>query len=1513
MNMAASLARKREIVINTNLKKSKVHSDWAIVIKKIPMDTPKEMIVTAVAKFGDIKSIKIQLIGMWRKAVVEFTDLSQANLLASRWSFLIRKDSVRMAKAVGNHNIWASKDCFRTILFTLPVETTAHNLGTLLDGAGNKTCIINQFLNTGNRFCCAVIGFESEKNLDSTFCTEPARLDLVWYGKCGCFRHSALECDAPIGSMLLLSLVKSFKSFVSEERHLQLAKLYKKKEVFISHPVAFGEKFWAQMVLAASFLSHGFPAGPSSNLLSSSYHDIGDVSSLNECLASLKCSLELLFDWVSTIVRCLDSTELVSLVSSSFVSSPNASVSLASGLGSDMVLDGTSILSAPSSSTVDVDVHVLSSSSSRIPTGKVGGLESKLASLETSIDLFECSFVFSFQMNNLVWKFAMCNVQGLNVPAKWADIIKDEFEGVQIFTSGLDVGYLSTSVAVIINNSLAHHVSKVEVVSGHVILVHLLFKSKLSVTVLGLYAGASSSIRFGQAFKVNSLIAKAVNTSNFVVLSEDFNENGSGKSVSFRFCLGFGLVNSFASHQLALAPTWCNLRGIKKTIDYILVSESLLFTVAMHWVESVSDFFDTDHSAVMVLVGLGGLLDKFKIKDVDVFKWDKFRDCVLVRLLLVKGIFADVKAGGNLDTMWAILEKEMVESADKIFSRLWFSKFYCFRNKHFSKFFGLGLLIVKILGVVHSGNMLEVVCLIKKWSTLDEDKACAFSNLVRLDEDSGILLKHLFLFCKEYRKSKMFESRLAEEAFVKKAIEKCMESFTFNKKCMIKSILDRPFCKVVLDHLVVDKSLVLVSAETRKQVIPMVMSDLWACQYVLLDYVWNNAFSEVICEISLDELLSVVNDLPDDKAADLSGIPNELWKHSGDMVLSCLLELLNTCVVVDGYCVHDSLDQGEIFFPLFWKIFYDPLLCKVKRHEHLCRYRIDTNFVVKTGRIENSGYALNIASEFFSINDISINNEKMVAIPINQSVKIASLSISGQLISIVKKGEAYRYLDIFLLTEGLFIPSLAKVHSDVHFFVNVVLKKTIMDKQYSYLISVVLQPIVSYRMQFNVLVRKGLRSKACLLHDFPNEALHHPFLYGLKLFDQTLLNLVQFSVKLLISPVNNFLAGVVRIFLDCELSLAGFLPSAFRNPGNFLMFEILGKSLFLSCVCFLKCFGVAFGDKLFDKKGAVMNWKTFCCWKKLNPRGSVSHWFNVTSRFLLNRSSVLPAAVKAGSFSGCSILDSEQFAFVCNGLLKVWSGFFDVYTNGLLKFADSSSVISRATAYFPALDSGVSIGIHGLLSSTLLELQAVALALKCIPLSCAVVLHLNSQAAINAYVSKLAFAVKVKGHSGVSGNDRTDMLAGEAAGSSFSLLARVHECFLVAEGTTISEAGPGHDVVPVASLQSFDWIASTQVWHPNLHMLVGFTSYVYTQRDILSEASVHWIFLTGACNPFSSSVLRTLDLYHSDVSLYSVMCKGFVLKNWCAKAVGIFGDVKSATSVVVDFVRYLVELYQSKV
>ncbi|KAG9300446.1 hypothetical protein G9A89_010071 [Geosiphon pyriformis] len=744
---------------------------------------------------------------------------------------------------------------------------------------------------------------------------------------------------------------------------------------------------------------------------------------------------------------------------------------------------------------------------------------------------------------------------------------------------------------------------------------------------------------------------------------------------------------------------------------------------------------------------------------------------------------------------------------------------------------------------------------------------------------------------------------------------------------------------------------------TQKWAVLLAMPNLWACQYAPLDYVNNDAFSGVINSINMSELILGIKDLPDDKSAELSGcllgllntcleesVVPALWKRVWVSMISKPYDwdgiLTNTHSIVlikmarkiffkillnriyfacskfgvlcdnnflvlksiftqssvfavksiiknafeknkelwlvlaslyhikmcnrfieffggihkdrinrvmtdfgfsNGYRVHDGFDQGEIFLPLLWRIFYDSLLCEIKRHEHFGRMFFF------------------FAAGAFVDDMIWIGNCQA-----SMHVKVVSLSISNQPISIAKKREAHRYLGIFLLTNGLFKPSLAKAYLDVWFFVNIVLSKTITNNQFFYLVLAVLQPIVSYRMQFSfvlsevchkwdIMVRKSFKSKVCLPHDFLSKALHYFSLYGLKPFKQMQseskiaavvsfsnasdilghlflhcfldlqvfewapLNFLQFSVKLLVSSVNNFLAGIIKIFLSCELFLANNLSKVLFHGG--LMLHLNFYMIGAHCHLIL--------------------------------------W-------------VLGKSLTFGSF--------------------------DVYTDNLLKFAGSANVVSGAAAYFFALNMEIGVGVCGLFSFIMAELQAVALSLKCVPFSSSVVLYLDSQAAIDMCVSE------IKSHSGIPSNTRANVLTGKVAGSFFILPAEIHECFLMAENSVVSsnachfirnvfcsichahwKTGSGYDVVSSTMLKDFNWsypsvlcLLCGEIELPNHVFTCAYN--VFVHNEILSEAAACLTSLVGVCDLASSTVLRIFAHCSLDVGLYSAVCKEFVLK-----------------------------------
>ncbi|KAG9304921.1 hypothetical protein G9A89_010783 [Geosiphon pyriformis] len=619
-----------------------------------------------------------------------------------------------------------------------------------------------------------------------------------------------------------------------------------------------------------------------------------------------------------------------------------------------------------------------------------------------------------------------------------------------------------------------------------------------------------------------------------------------------------------------------------------------------------------------------------------------------------------------------------------------------------------------------------------------------------------------------------------------------------------------------------------------------------------------------------------------------------------------------------GYKMHDGLDQDESG--------------RIESSGGLTSYFLAGVFVDDTIWVGNcqtsTQYALNIASEFFVINDISINSKKTVAILINQDVKIASLSICGQPISIAKKGEAHQYLSIFLSTERLFKPSVAKTYADMHFFINVVLRKAITDKQFSYLVSAVLQPIVSYHIQFSFVSSNVChKSKICLPHNFLDAALHYPSLYGLKPFEQVqserkiaalimffnafgilghlfryrfldlqvlgwaFLDPLQFPVRLHVSPVNNFLAGMVKILLGNELFLVNNLPTAFHSPGYFLLSSILGKSLYFNL--------------------------------RLNLRGPVPYWFLSCS---------FSGSIGSAEKLGLDILEFGEFFAVKDGLHNIWSGFFEVFTNGFLRNAGSAEVTCGVAAYFPVLNKSIGIAVSGLLSSTIAKLQAVALALE------------NKDLSVSW--------VKIKSHSGIPGNVEANLAAGAASGSLFSFCANVHEHFLVAKDVAVSgnacyfvknifrsvccacwEAGPSCDMVLEAIIGCIDWVVMAKVWHPDSHMLTGFTSWVFSTLHTYIMKAVHRRLLVAVrkrlYNKRYPSVLclfcsRMEFSDHTFTCVHKSGVHGEILAEasvrWSALACGfpastvfIFEDKKMAAIRIVDYVRFVVELHRAKV
>ena len=281
----------------------------------------------------------------------------------------------------------------------------------------------------------------------------------------------------------------------------------------------------------------------------------------------------------------------------------------------------------------------------------------------------------------------------------------------------------------------------------------------------------------------------------------------------------------------------------------------------------------------------------------------------------------------------------------------------------------------------------------------------------------------------------------------------------------------------------------------------------------------------------------------------------------------------------DGYQVQDGLDQGEVNAPIHWRIFYDPLLTAIKRRSKRLGYPIKTKwenhpstnkdqtiishisscaFVDDTIWCSSSRtkmqQILDLASEFYRINDIEINTDKSAIIVINPKTKPKPVTIQGRPVIPLRDGESTRYLGIYLSTEGINKPTIKKVEEELIYITNKIKTKAITDKQAHYLIHNVLFPIIEYRTQASYLtqekceewdrhIRGAFKRKARLPSNIPTNALQHPHLYNIKKINtlQAESKITNITIKLNTTGTPKQL--LIQQILECQL--AEWLPD---NP-----------------------------------------------------------------------------------------------------------------------------------------------------------------------------------------------------------------------------------------------------------------------------------------------------------------------------------------------------------------------------
>ncbi|KAG9300564.1 hypothetical protein G9A89_000434 [Geosiphon pyriformis] len=454
---------------------------------------------------------------------------------------------------------------------------------------------------------CTVVCFETAKFLDAIMKTTLILRSFFKYAKYKKVGHTSLGCSVDKN----LFFGKSFCRTLLDLDKSRLATIYIKCSAPVACSVTFDRVFWAKIAGKSLFL----PLSMHSSLVNSDSSlemkpILPVIVDIKKRFAILESSLTSFMKQISKLAKRLDSLVLADQVG-------------------NIVIEESSDGTTGSGTAVKLDSFA-SFEIKRLKT-MLEGLSALVLSLTTRFN----SLILA-GMNNLTkQKNIVCWHKDMN------NLIINKFSGVCVFILGIDSGYLDSGVAVIMDNSLTRHVCKVFEISDWLFSIKLLFKNKLFVSILGLYASASSIVHFSQAGEINSLIAKAVNKSFFIILSGNFNENSSHRCASYKKCLDLDLINFLGGDS-------CNFCGVTRMIDFLFISSNLVNLIVSCDITDVMDYFDTDYKTIAI--------SKFDVKNANVAKWCEFKDIMTANTTMFLDEFVKAVAFLDLYTIFHKLE-----------------------------------------------------------------------------------------------------------------------------------------------------------------------------------------------------------------------------------------------------------------------------------------------------------------------------------------------------------------------------------------------------------------------------------------------------------------------------------------------------------------------------------------------------------------------------------------------------------------------------------------------------------------------------------------------------------------------------------------------------------------------------------------------------------------------------------------------------------------------------------------
>ena len=243
------------------------------------------------------------------------------------------------------------------------------------------------------------------------------------------------------------------------------------------------------------------------------------------------------------------------------------------------------------------------------------------------------------------------------------------------------------------------------------------------------------------------------------------------------------------------------------------------------------------------------------------------------------------------------------------------------------------------------------------------------------------------------------------------------------------------------------------------------------------------------------------------------------------------IKIITTYGLSNGFTAEDGIDQGEIISPLLWRIFYDPLLCRIQSNPNYgYTMHWHNNTILRPIRIACSAFAddtiwvgasreqtqaiIETSNSFFALNDIEINGNKSELLVINGKQPIDRLKVimgkNKDVVTCAGLNTPVRFLGVWLSRKK---GSRHTINICAHYIkdtVSTLKPKAITLAHAVYIVNTVIIPKVLYMLQSTELTSSTANTLQSPLNvitkikgNFPitmdSSALHHQALVGLNI------------------------------------------------------------------------------------------------------------------------------------------------------------------------------------------------------------------------------------------------------------------------------------------------------------------------------------------------------------------------------------------------------------------------------